>query len=548
MSKATLYTPEMIEEYTEKGYWETTTLSDFWDKNAKGCPDKEAIVDSKTRLTWSEAKQWIDRLALGFVELGSKRDELIVLQLPPMVETLMIRVACEKAGILCLPAARTFRHAEMEYILNRVKPTGLVICHEFAGFNYLNMFEEMRPRIPEIRHVFMIGDVIPEGMISFKEMLERPLEQKYPPDYLEGRKFSTFETSLVVHTTGITGMPKLVEHAMCSRLWHGKTYIEVLKLTSDDILGMFAPVAAGPNNPVFFAAPQIACKVVILERWDTEEALKLIARERISAGLLVPTMLINMVYHPKFDSYDLSSLRVVWTGGAPIPYHHAVEVEEKLGCPLLQHYGNIDYDVISINSPDDSREVRLLTVGKPMAATEIKLVDDEGHEVSRGEVGEVWGRGPACNPGYYGDEEASWQAWEGGWFKTGDLAKWDDKGNLVIVGRKKDMIIRGGQNIYPAEVEDILRTHPKLVDGAIVGMPDAVMGQRCCAYIVLQPGQEFSFEEMVCFLSEMRFASYKLPERLEIIDSLPRVGDQQKVDKKILEQDITQRLKQEGKI
>ncbi|UCG65252.1 MAG: AMP-binding protein [Deltaproteobacteria bacterium] len=548
MSRATRYTPEMIEEYTKNGYWDTTTLCDFWEKNAKEYPDREAIVDSKTRLTWSQAKQWIDRLALGFVELGIERDEMIVLQLPPMVEGFLLRVACEKVGILCLPAARTFRHAEMEYILNRVKPVGLVICHEFAGFNYLNMFEEMRPRIPEIRHVFIVGDVVPEGTISLKEMLERPLEQKYPPDYLEGRKFSASETSLVVHTTGTTGLPKLVEHAMCSRLWHGSTYIELLKLTSDDILGNFVPVAAGPNSPVFFTAPQIACKVVILERWDPEDALKLIARERITAGLLVPTMLINMVHHPNFDSYDLSSLRVVWTGGAPIPYHQAVEVEEKFGCPLLQNYGAIDADPNTINSLGDSREERLLTVGKPTRGTELKLVDEEGREVPRGEVGEVWGRGPCCPPGFYGDEEATWEAWEGGWFKMGDLAKWDDKGNLVIAGRKKDMIIRGGQNIYPAEVEDILRTHPKVVDAAIVGMPDPIMGQRCCAFLILQPGQELSFEETISFLKEKKFAPHKLPERLEIVDSLPRVGDQQKVDKKILEQDITQRLKQEGKI
>jgi non-ribosomal peptide synthetase component E (peptide arylation enzyme) len=254
-----------------------------------------------------------------------------------------------------------------------------------------------------------------------------------------------------------------------------------------------------------------------------------------------------MVQHPNFPSYDTSSLKVVWTGGAPIAYNQAIEVEEKLGCPLLQHYGNIDADVNTINSPDDPQEERLLTVGKPMAATEIRLMDEEGHEVSRGEVGEVWGRGPACAPGYFGDEEATWDAWEGGWFKMGDLAKWDDAGNLLIVGRKTDMIIRGAQNIYPAEVEDTLRTHPDVVDAAIVGMPDPIMGQRCCAYVTLKPGKAFSFEEMVSFLKEKRFAPYKLPERLEIVDDLPRVGDQQKVDKKALEQRIRQRLKEEGK-
>lgn len=548
MAKATRYTQEMIDDYTRKGYWTATALSDFWEKNGKEHPDKEAIVDSKSRYTWSEANLRIDRLARAFLELGIKRDEMIVFQLPPMVEGFLLRVACEKAGILCLPAGRTLRHAEMGYILNRVKPAGLVICREFAGFDYYEMFSEMRFRIPEIRHVFIIGEDIPEGTISLRGIMERPPEGTDQPEDIRERKFSPFETSLVVHTTGTTGLPKLVEHAMCSKLWHGKAYIEALKLTGEDILGMFAPVAAGPNSPVFFTAPQIGAKVVVLERWDPEEALRLIEKERITGGLLVPAMLITLVEHPHFDSYDLSSLRMVWTGGAPIPYHQAVLVEKKLGCPLVQHYGAVDSDVNTITSLEDTQEERLMTVGKPLAASEIRLVDDEGHDVPRGEAGGVWGRGPACGPGYFGDEEATEQAWQGGWFKMGDLAKWDERGNLVIVGRKKDMIIRGGQNVYPAEVEDILRTHLKIADAAIVGMPDPVMGQRCCAYIVLEPQQHLSFEEMVFFLKEKKFAPYKLPERLEIIGRLPRVGDQQKVDKKTLEQDVVQKLKAEGRI
>ncbi|MBU2497551.1 MAG: AMP-binding protein, partial [Proteobacteria bacterium] len=279
MAKATRYTAEMIEAYTKRGYWKKTTLSQFWDKCARDFPDREALVDSKTRLTWSQAKQIIDRLALGFLDLGIGRDEMIVLQLPPMVEGILLRVACEKAGILSLPAARTLREAEMAYIFDRTKAVGVVICREFAGFNYFKMLEEIRPLAPALRHVFIIGEEIPAGTISLKEMMERPLEETPAAASLEERTFSPFETSLVVHTTGTTGMPKLVEHAMCSKLWHGTSYIETLKLTGDDIFGLFSPVAAGPNTPAFFTAPLIGAKVAILERWDTEEALRLIAKE-----------------------------------------------------------------------------------------------------------------------------------------------------------------------------------------------------------------------------------------------------------------------------
>ena len=187
-------------------------------------------------------------------------------------------------------------------------------------------------------------------------------------------------------------------------------------------------------------------------------------------------------------------------------------------------------------------------MGKPRAWTEIKLVDDAGQEVPKGEVGEMWGRGPACTSGYYKDPKATWQSWTDGWFATGDLGKFDEQGNLVIVGRKKDMIIRGGWNIYPKEIENILLTHPRVQDIAIVGMPDPLMGEELCAYAVPKIAQELTLEELVSFLQQKDVPSYKLPERLEILDKLPMVAEGQKVDKKLLRQDITQKLKSEGLI
>jgi len=162
-------------------------------------------------------------------------------------------------------------------------------------------------------------------------------------------------------------------------------------------------------------------------------------------------------------------------------------------------------------------------------------VDDEGNEVPQGGMGEVWGSGPCCSSGYYNDQEATRQAWtEDGWFRTGDLGMIDEKGNLVIVGRKKDMIIRGGANIYPIEVENLLITHPKILQVAIVKMPDPVMGEKACAYVVPRQGQNFTFDEMISFLKAKEIALYKLPERLEIVDAMPMVGGGQKVDKNLL--------------
>ncbi len=281
MAKATRYTQQLIDEYTKRGYWESTTLSDFWDRNAANCPDKEAIVDSKTRLTWGQAKQWIDRLALGFLELGIKKDEMIVLQLPNCVELFMLIVACEKAGILSLPIARTLRHKEVEYILKQVEAVGVVIPWEYRKFDHFEMIEEIRPNLPQLKYVFIVDEKIPEGAISIKQMVQQPLEEKYPADYLEKTKTPATEFSLVLPTSGTTGFPKFVEYAMCGRLLSGKGRVQETKYTSDDVFNVFG-YGFGAHIAACFCAPQVAGKIVMLEHFEPEKALKLIEKEGIT--------------------------------------------------------------------------------------------------------------------------------------------------------------------------------------------------------------------------------------------------------------------------
>jgi non-ribosomal peptide synthetase component E (peptide arylation enzyme) len=242
-------------------------------------------------------------------------------------------------------------------------------------------------------------------------------------------------------------------------------------------------------------------------------------------------------------------MRLWWCAGASLPYDLGMKVEEKLGGTILTVLGATDWGCECLNLPSSPQQVRLKTVGKPIDDTEIKLVDEDGQEVRRGEVGEIWGRGPAAVSGYFKDAEATKEVWtEDGWYMTGDLGTLDEMGNLIVVGRKKDMIIRGGQNIYPIEIENLLRKHPKISDVAVIGMPDPLMGQRACAFVVPQPGQEFSFDEMLSFLRERNIALFKFPERLELIEKIPMVGSGQKVDKKLLEKDIQEKLKREGRL
>lgn len=542
------YAPAVIKEYSAKGYWTKDTLSDYWDLNAEKYPNEEAIVDSRGRLTWSQSKQWIDRLAFGLIELGIQRDETIVIQLPPSVEQFLLRIACEKAGILGVMAARTLKHCEMEYIVNKAKPAALVIPWKFGGFDHFQMYQEILPNIAPIRHCLIYGDGAPEGTISLSRIVEQPLEKKHSSSELKRRTFASTETSLVVHTTGTTGMPKLVELAACSHLWRAKDWMQKLKLTKKDILGMFMPAASGPNTPMYFGSPEVAAKVVIQEKFAAADALKLIEKERVTFGVFIPTMLLMMIKEPGFDRFDLSSLRFVQTGGAPLPYEAGVEVGQKLRCPVLQAYGGVDHDICTMHALEDSFEVRHSTVGKPIANSEIKLVDAGGNDVvTKDREGELWGRGPSCPPGFYKDPEGTRAAWGTGWYNTEDLGKWDEYGNLALVGRKRDIVIRGGQNIYPGEVEELLRANPKIADCAIVKMPDAIMGEKCCAYIVPKAGETITFEEIIEFLKAKKLALYKLPERVEYINRIPRIEGQFKVNKKDLEQDIIEKLQAESK-
>jgi non-ribosomal peptide synthetase component E (peptide arylation enzyme) len=541
MAKPTRYTPQLIEEYTRRGFWEDTTFSKICDQNARDFPNKEALVDSRTRLTWAQVKQQMDRLALKFLEMGFKRNEMIVIQLPNCVELWILRVACEKAGLLCLPVVRTLRHREMEHILSYTGAVGLVIPWQFRGFDYYEMIQELRPALPNLKHLFVAGDRVPEEAISLDKMLQEPLEEVYPLESLNGTRCPATEFSLVLLTTGSTGLPKFLENPICARLLYTRYLDRLCRFTSDDIFAAVVPGGGGSNMPIYFNAPLLAAKVVMLEHFDPEEALKLIERERATIIPVTPAVLAKLIRHPNFGHYNLSSVRLIYSTGAPLPYQMGMEAEEKLVCPVVQGYGAIDYGPLCLSSPDDSREVRFRTVGKPVIGNEIKLVDEAGTEVGSGEVGEVMARGATCVSGYYKDPEATRQAWtQDGWFGMGDLGKFDEHGNLMIVGRSKDIIIRGGQNIYPAEIEDMLMTHPHISEAAIVGIPDPIMGEKACAFVVPKPGQQLTFDGMVSFLQGKKIAAYKLPERLEVVERLPMLADGQKVDKRLLRQIITQ--------
>jgi len=503
--------------YWDGGFWKTLTTSDAWNRNAEECPDREAISDSKRQLTWGEAKIWIDRLALGLIERNYTKSDVLMVQLPNRVELALIRVACERAGCLCLPINPAFRRKEMAYAARFVRAKGIMVPREFGHFNYYDLAASLVEEIEGLEDIFIVGEPVPGGAISVDHMIQDDLEKTYPADCLERTKCLPMEFSVISMTTGTTGFPKFLERAICSHMDMSGEFARTWELTDKDVIAMFSPSSGGPNIAGYFVAPLMKSRVVMLERFRSDDALRLIEKERITVIPVVPTMLVKMIEDPHFRQFDLSSLKLIISIGAALPLKLARDVEDMMGAPIVQRYGSVDSGLSATHSPDDTRNVRHLTVGKPVGEAEVKLVDDAGNVVADGEIGELVIRVKREFTGYFKDTKATLQSWTGdGWYKIGDLGKWDDKGNLMIVGRKKEMIIRGGQNIYPSEIEELLLDHEKIKEVAIIGIPDDIMGERACACVVpTKPDDFFPLEDMVAFLKAKEVSAYKIPERIE---------------------------------
>lgn len=548
MSRPTRLTDETVSDYLCRGSWQPFALSDCWDRNAARDPGGIAVTDGRRRLSWAEAKTWTDRAALALVHLGLARDEVLVVQLPNCVELPLIRVACEKAGILCLPVPRTLRENEMSYCLRYTEAAAVVIPWRYRDFDYFGMIEELKKGLPRLRQILIAGDEAPAGALSLPQVAQAPWEERIRPAALEERRFRAGEVSLINSTTGSTGLPKFSEYTAAARLLYGRSYIDVLKLSEQDVLAALSPAAGGPNIPVYFAAPQIGAKTVFMTHFEAEAALELVEREKVTVACLVPAQLALMVRYPHPVRYNLSSVRFWLSVGAPLAAPLAQEGEEKLGGIVLNTYGAVDWGGVVFTSPEDPKETRYHTVGRPRVGTEVRLVDEAGNTVAPGQIGEVQGRGPSCSSGFYQDPEGTQKTWTSdGWLPLGDLAQWNDRGNLIIVGRKSEIIIRGGQNIQPGEIEDLLLAHAKIRQVAVVGMPDPILGERVCAYVIPHGDDRPTLEEIVAFLQSRKIALYKLPERLEIVESLPMVSDT-KVNKRLLAEDIIAKLRSKSSI
>jgi 2,3-dihydroxybenzoate-AMP ligase len=542
------YTEAMVNEFLKKGYWTQETFYDFYDRNARELGDQEALVDSKYRVTWAQAKKLVDAIAVSWTEMGIPKFSRIIIQSPNSVYGFLARIASERAGLISLTVYPYLREKELEYMVERTEAAAVVIPNVYRNFDYLEMYKGLQKRFTHLRYFFLFDDAVPSsapgGTYSLTKIAQERSKQPIDESVLKARRLDPiWNVGLLTSTTGTTGLPKLVEWPMAPRVCTSKGRVDIWGLNKNDITMAIAPHAGGAAGTLtYFAAPLAGAKTVMLEEFTPEGALELIQKEKATAIGVVPTHLVRML-EADTSKYDLSSLRFIRSAGGYLSPQVAEEAENAFGAAITSDLGTQDMGSVSGCRVEDPKELRRRTVGRMLPGNEVRLKDEEGKkEVPEGEPGVLWFRGPHAPAGYYRDEALTSTVFDPeGWTTTGDIVKFD-QGCLWILGRSKDMIIRGGQNIYPAEIEGLLNEHPKVASVAIVGYPDREMGERCCVCVQTKGGQDFTFEEMVKFLKEKKLAMYKLPEKMVLMDAFPIVGDSGKINKKELKQEIEKKV------
>ncbi len=544
---------EVIQRYESQGFWEGGVFPDYLENNLKRFPEKEALVDSKMRITFSELNRVVNNVASNLLEMGVRKNDVIAVQVPNGVEYFFMRYALAKIGSVLLGIGIGMRKRELNHLLTITNAKGMVAPAVFHRFNFAEMMRDLQKDLPSLKYVLLIDGQEkrwPAGTYPFEDLIK----DKIVNDQIKGSNYRRLikgpkEIDMLNLTSGTTGMPKICQCIPNARMCFGKQIVERCRITSEDIMFVICPIAGGLGNSCSsLAAGYAGCKVILSERFDEQEALRLIEKERVTLLVGVPTQYIKMLSAPDFDRYPLDSLRMVISAGSYLPYETGKEIIKRMNAKLIPIFGSHDGGTLTIGTPDLDEETMCRTVGRPLPDAELSIVDPEGKEVAQGEIGEIVCRSANACAGYFGDFEGTKAVFDpDGYFHSGDLVRLTRKGCLEVKGRSKDIIIRGGQNINPGEIEDILIEHPDIENIAMVGMPDPVLGERNCVYVVPRKGKIITLDDMISFLKEKGVATFKLPERLEVIDEIP-VSEGRKPAKYLLKRDIKNKLEKEGKI
>jgi acyl-CoA synthetase len=526
-------------EYRQKGYWGDATLADYWNMSVLSSPEKVAVIDAQGyQFTYAELDQAAGKLATYLLNIGIEPGDFISAQLPGWSEFTIIYVACLKVGAVLNPILPNLREKELTYILNKCESKVLFIPSKFRHYDFTAMLYSLVPKVKSLKKVIIVEkeSKVHEGMT-----LEHVLREYAPLNKTIQRNAD--DVACVMFTSGTEGFPKGVMLTHNNIIASEKAYAATFNLTYHDVILMPAPIshATGFHHGVTTAF-LLGAKCVLQDIFIPEISLELIEREKCTCGNGATPFVYDLMNTLMRSKYDISSLRFFLCGGSPVP-RHMVKQAMKIGIKVIGVYGSTESVPHVAARLSDPEEKIINTDGKPLPGVEIKIVDDARRLVPPGVQGEEASRGPNVFVGYLREPELTDRVLDDdGWYYSGDLCTMDEEGFIRITGRKKDIIIRGGENISSSEVENILLQHPNIREAAVVGMPDKRLGERTCAYVVLDNADKgLTFEEVKAFFVKMNIAKYKFPERIEICKSLPRT-ESSKIKKYILREDIKKRL------
>jgi 2,3-dihydroxybenzoate-AMP ligase len=539
---------ELAGRYRQRGYWRDKPLGDIVDSGAERFGEREALVSGKLRISYGELKRRVDRLALHLLRLGLRPRDRVVVHLNNTDQFVYVYYACAKTGVLPVMALLSHRFSEIRYLAEFSEAVAYVVPTTIRGFDYQQLARGVRETVPGLRHVLVAGSDADSDLVSLDGLLDDPIENREPASRLADVRPDPSDVALFLLSGGTTGLPKLIPRTHNDYEYNSRASGAVCAIDANTVYLTVLPVShnfplASPGLQSVF---QAGGRVVLCDSTEPAEAFRLIARERVTHTALVPALAMRWMDAPEREQFDLSSLRVLQVGGAKLNPEPARRVRPTLGCQLQQVFGMAE-GLLNYTRLDDSNEEIVETQGRPCSPDdETRIVDEEGRDVPAGERGELLARGPYTIRGYYNVPEHNQRAFTpDGFYRSGDIVRLSPSGNLVVEGRAKDLINRGGEKISAEEIENLALAHPSVFNAAAVAMPDPVLGERTCLYVMLRAGMALSFRELVAFLQAQQIAKFKLPERLEIVESFPMtsVG---KVSKKELRDDIARKLTAEA--
>lgn len=528
--------------YRQQGLWGDASLADYWQQTARAMPDKIAVVDNHgASYNYSALDHAASCLANWMLAKGIESGDRIAFQLPGWCEFTVIYLACLKIGAVSVPLLPSWREAELVWVLNKCQAKMFFAPTLFKQTRPVDLILPLQNQLPQLQQIVGVDKLAPAtSSLSLSQIIA------------DNTSLTTAitthgdELAAVLFTSGTEGLPKGVMLTHNNILASERAYCARLNLTWQDVFMMPAPLGHATGFLHGVTAPfLIGARSVLLDIFTPDACLALLEQQRCTCMLGATPFVYDLLNVLEKQPADLSALRFFLCGGTTIPKKVARECQQR-GIKLLSVYGSTESSPHAVVNLDDPLSRFMHTDGYAAAGVEIKVVDDARKTLPPGCEGEEASRGPNVFMGYFDEPELTARALdEEGWYYSGDLCRMDEAGYIKITGRKKDIIVRGGENISSREVEDILLQHPKIHDACVVAMPDERLGERSCAYVVLKaPHHSLSLEEVVAFFSRKRVAKYKYPEHIVVIEKLPRTASG-KIQKFLLRKDIMRRLTQD---